>query len=117
MNHDDVVIVSAVRTPIGAHSGRCPTCGRMTWPLVIKAAGPGRHRRRAGGGGLPGLRQPGGRRQSQRGAHGAAAGRPAPPRRGVTVNRLCASGLNAVNQAARSSAARATSSWPAAWRA
>ena len=36
---------------------------------------------------------------------------------GVTVNRLCASGLEAVNQAARAdhAAARPTSCWPAAW--
>ena len=78
-------------------------CGRMTWPHsssqeAVARAGvdPADDR-----GSLSGLRQSGGRGQPQRGAHGAAAGRTAPSRGRRHVNRLCASGLNAVNQAAR----------------
>ena len=68
--------------------------------------------------GDPRLRQPGGRGQPQRGAHGGAARRPARTVPGVTVNRLCASGLEAVGQAARAiRRARPSWCWPAASRA
>ena len=46
-------------------------------------------------------RQPVGRGQPRRGADGGAARRPADSVPGATVNRLCASGLEAVNAAAR----------------
>ncbi|MEZ4612528.1 MAG: hypothetical protein R2838_20180 [Caldilineaceae bacterium] len=115
MNHHDV-IVSAVRTPIGRIRGAAFDVRRMTCMLVIKAAlARAAASTAAGGRGLPGVRQPGGRGQPQRGAHGIV---------GVTGARLPSRGRRdgqpalrqrpqRVNQAAPSSAARATSSWPA----
>ena len=53
------------------------------------------------------LRQPGGRGQPQRGAHGGAAGGSAARRvPGTTINRLCGSGMDAVVVAARAIKAR-----------
>ena len=103
MNHDDVVIVSAVRTPIGRIRGALSDVRPDDMAaLVIKAA-----LARAGiDGGLVEEVYLGCANQAGEDNRNVArmglllAGLPHHVA-GVTVNRLCASGLNAVNQAAR----------------
>ena len=92
------VIVAAVRTPVGRYGGGLAGV-RPDDLAALARRGRGRAcRRRAGRdrGRLARLREPGGRGQPQRRPHGGAARRPARSVAGVTVNRLCASGLSAV---------------------
>ena len=100
----EALIVDAVRTPMGRYRGALAGVR----PDDLAAHGdrggdraqrrrPRRRRRR-----LHGRRQPGRRGQPRRRADGARCSRACPSRcPGVTVNRLCASGLEAVNQASR----------------
>ena len=113
----EAVILSAVRTPdralrrraLGRAAGR-PRRPRHRGGRRAGRRGAGRDRGR-----LLRRRQPGRRGQPQRGAHGRAACRAAQSVAGVTVNRLCASGLSAVVGArTRSARATASSSSPAA---
>ncbi len=94
-----------IRTPIGRFGGVL-SVGAPRRPRRHPPEGAGRAQRRGrlGGGRRRDLRlrQPGGRGQPQRGAHGAAAGRPAGKEvSGTTINRLCGSGMDAVIAAAR----------------
>ena len=106
---ETAVIVDAVRTPIGRYGGALKDVRPDDLAaLVDQDAGRARNgldpttdRRRD-----PRLRQPGRRGQPQRRAHGAAAGRPARSVAGLTVNRLCGSGLEAINRCAQSIAGR-----------
>jgi len=68
-------------------------------PQIHHSSQPARPRPR--GRGLHGMRQPGGRGQSERGSDGYASCWIPHHVPAVTFNRLCASGLTAVNQAAR----------------
>ena len=99
-------IVDALRTPIGRYAGgaRARPAGRPCRPSRSpqRSSGTGSTRRRRRG--LHRLRQPGGRGQPQRGADGIADRRAAQEVPGVTVNRLCASGLEAVARAPARSA-------------
>ena len=100
---DDAFICDYVRTPIGRFGGALASvraddlAALPIRELMRRHPGLGRQDRR----GLSRLREPGGRGQPQRRAHGAPlAGLPdSVP--GATVNRLCASGMDAVAAAAR----------------
>ena len=102
------VVLSAVRTPVGRYGGelagvRPDDLAALALRAAVDRAGVDRgdDRRR-----LPRLREPGRRGQPQRRADGRAARRACPsPCPGVTVNRLCASGLSAVVEACRAIAA------------
>ena len=101
----DVFLCDAVRTPIGRYGGalaKVRTDDLAAVPIkALMARNPKVDWEKLDEV-LLRLRQPGGRRQSQRCAHGAAAGRVCPTSvSGVTLNRLCASGLEAVGSAAR----------------
>ena len=99
----DVFICEAVRTPIGRFGGslaKVRADDLAAAPIkALMASIPSRLG--AGRRSLLRLRQPGRRGQPQCRAHGAAARRPADSVPGETVNRLCASGLDAVGAAGR----------------
>ena len=108
----DAFICDAIRTPIGRYGGALsPVRTDDLGALPIKALMRAQPERRLGSGRRRDLRlrQPGGRGQPQRRAHGGAAGGPADEVPGATVNRLCGSGIDAVAHAprARSSAGEA----------
>ena len=70
------VIIDAIRTPVGALGGALAAVRPDDLAALVIKAIIERNQTRpgAGGGSLPGLRQPGRGGQPQRGAHGAAAG-------------------------------------------
>ena len=101
----DVFICDAVRTPIGRYGGalaKVRTDDLAAVPIkALMARNPKVDWAKLDEVYLR-LRQPGRRGQPQRRAHGAAARRPARAAcRALTLNRLCASGLEAVGTAAR----------------
>ena len=86
---------------VGRHGGALAACAPTISPRCRSGAHRSASRARLGGRRRrdPRLREPGRRGQPQRRAHGGAARRPARSTvPGVTVNRLCASGLEAVGQ-------------------
>ena len=101
----EALIIDGVRTPFGRHGGglapvRPDDLAAHVIRTLLERTGRTRRRRR---GRAARLRQPGRRGQPQRRAHGGAAGRAPESVGGVTVNRLCGSGMDAVASAARGS--------------
>jgi acetyl-CoA acetyltransferase len=88
------VVLSAVRTPVGRYGGGLAGVRPDDLAAVAVTAAVERFRGRSGGdrGRLPRLREPGGRGQPQRRRMAALLAGLPDSVRGVTVNRLCASG-------------------------
>ena len=100
----EAYVVDAVRTPMGAYRGALSGVrpDDLAAHAIARRGRAHRRRPRADRRRLPRRRQPVGRGQPRRRADGGAARRACPHSvPGATVNRLCASGLEAVNAAAR----------------
>ena len=100
----DAYICSALRTPFGRYGGslasiRTDDLAAMTIRALVDRH-PSVDWELAGRRGR-GLRESGGRRQSERGADGRPAGRTPQEVPGTTVNRLCGSSLDAIAIGAR----------------
>ena len=104
---DGVYLIDGTRTAIGAYGGSLAhtrpddMAATIIRSLLQRPSGGGSEPGRSGSG----LRQPGRRGQPQCRPHGGAACRTDPSVPAITLNRLCASGLDAVIYAAAKSAA------------